>query len=367
MGCCGLLLLAVPGPARATEWSLKLEPGFAAALSSPQTDLFNLGGALTAKGLIGLGRYVDVGPTVGFVGLGNSNANAKADAGTGWEFGAGARVKRPHDTGLGVGAASPWLDLDLMYVRTGPLNRFAYAVGAGAAWPVDRERRFRLGPFVRYLQIVQGDRVGFDNHDAKILIVGLSLEVGNPQRPALEAQPASGPAPCAAPVECPPIARLPDRDGDGVPDKFDRCPDVPGPIDNQGCPRYEKIIVREDKIELKEHIQFAWNESTIEPASHPLLNEVVRALNENRSWNVRIQGHASSEGAADHNQKLSEGRAQAVLQYLASHGVAKERLSYKGFSSSMPLEPNTTAQGREANRRVVFKVDLIILNQGSAQ
>ena len=56
-----------------------------------------------------------------------------------------------------------------------------------------------------------------------------------------------------------------------------------------------------------------------------------------------------------------------MLHYLASHGVAKERLSYKGFSSSVPLEPNNTAQGREANRRVVFKVDLIILNQGSVR
>src|SRR5579862_79974 len=48
-------------------------------------------------------------------------------------------------------------------------------------------------------------------------------------------------------------------------------------------------------------------------------------------------------------------------------GVAKERFQFKGFSSSVPLEPNGTPQGREANRRVVFKLELITDNKGGAR
>ena len=105
----------------------------------------------------------------------------------------------------------------------------------------------------------------------------------------------------------------------------------------------------------------------IEAASHPALDEVVKALQDNRGFRVQLEGHASSEGDDVHNQTLSEQRAQAVLDYLVSHGVAPGRLASKGFSSSVPTESNTTAAGREANRRVEFVVSFIILDTGSAQ
>jgi len=82
---------------------------------------------------------------------------------------------------------------------------------------------------------------------------------------------------------------------------------------------------------------------------------------------VAIEGHASSEGADDHNQALSNRRADAVLEYVADHGVARDRLVSKGFSSSRPVESNTTQSGREANRRVEFVVHFIILKEGGLQ
>jgi outer membrane protein OmpA-like peptidoglycan-associated protein len=162
-------------------------------------------------------------------------------------------------------------------------------------------------------------------------------------------------------------AAAPDRDRDGIPDGGDLCPDVAGPSSNSGCPVYEKLVVQPDKLELKDKIQFAWNSPAIEQISHPALDEVVRALQENRGFRVQLEGHASSEGGDEHNQTLSEGRAQAVLEYLASHGIARERLTSKGFSSSMPIDSNTTEVGREANRRVEFVVHFIIVNPGSAK
>ena len=158
-----------------------------------------------------------------------------------------------------------------------------------------------------------------------------------------------------------------DRDRDGVPDDADFCPDVPGPSEHQGCPIYEKVIVRKDKIELKEHILFAWDQALIKEASYPLLDDVVKALTDNRMFHVRVEGHTDSTGGDEHNQRLSESRARAVLGYLVSHGVQAERLRSKGFSSSVPLETNKTAARREANRRVEFVIEPVTLNDGSGR
>src|SRR4030042_848530 len=68
---------------------------------------------------------------------------------------------------------------------------------------------------------------------------------------------------------------------------------------------YKKIIVKEDRLELKEKIQFSWNTAVLDKDAHPLLDEVVQALKDNKSFNVRIQGHASIDGPYEHNQTLS--------------------------------------------------------------
>jgi OOP family OmpA-OmpF porin len=93
----------------------------------------------------------------------------------------------------------------------------------------------------------------------------------------------------------------------------------------------------------------------------------VQALKDNKTFRVEVEGHADSTGPDDHNQTLSEKRAAAVLDYLAAHGVAKDRLSSKGFSSSVPIDTNATVAGRENNRRVEFVVNFTILNAGSPQ
>ena len=235
--------------------------------------------------------------------------------------------------------------------------------GFGAISKEDFWGLFQLGPFVRYMQIFQGNRAGFDNRNANTIIFGLSLETGmRTGRPAFE--PVEQ-APLAMAVAVP-AARL-DRDGDGVPDDVDNCPDIRGPASNAGCPVYEKIIVKRDKLELKEKIQFAWNDSVIEAVSYPALAEVAKALQDNPAFRVAIEGHASSEGADDHNQSLSSRRAEAVLEYVASHGVARDRLLSKGFSSSRPIESNSSESGRVANRRVEFVVHFIILKEGGLQ
>jgi outer membrane protein OmpA-like peptidoglycan-associated protein len=358
-----LALLAFSLPARAADFGLKLEPGVAVPLTAPQSQLYKVGGGVTLKALFGLNRYLDVGPSVTLVQL---PAEAKlTEPGSAWAFGGGLRLKRPHDApggSEGFYAISPWAEADALYVRTGVLNRPGFAAAAGLAIPVGETRTFWVGPFVRYLHILQGNRADYDNHDAKILSLGVSLEIGPGRERSHE--------PVAA-AEVRTITHenfsCPDRDKDGVPDTVDHCPNVAGPMDSWGCPEYKKIVVKRDKLELKEKLYFGWNQATLEEASFPVLDEVVQALKDNPDFRVQIEGHTDSSGADDHNQTLSEQRAETVLGYLVAHGIAKERLVSKGFSSSVPLDTNNTVEGRENNRRVEFVVNFNILNDGSTK
>jgi outer membrane protein OmpA-like peptidoglycan-associated protein len=337
--------LACPFTARALDLALKLEPGVAIPLTAPQTDRFKPGGAASLKGLVGSeGSWVNVAVGLTFVGLPAESGFASSDAGTAWAPSLGLRFQSARE------GARPWLDGDVHYVRTDALNRAGVSGALGVSFPIGEARSFSLGPFVRYFQIFQQERAGFDTRDAKTLIAGVSLEWRKARPPAVEPVAVAAAAPS-------------DRDGDGVLDDADACPDVRGPASNTGCPVYEKVIVTPEKLELKEKIQFPWDRSVIDPASYPALDEVAKALQENRSFRVAIEGHASSEGADDHNQSLSERRAEAVLAYIASKGVARDRLASQGFSSSRPLEANVTESGREANRRVEFVVHFIIVKK----
>ncbi len=357
-----------PLPAQAGDFTLKLEPGLALPLTHPQSQLFKVGGGQTVKALWAVNPYIDLGPSLTYLVL--PAEAALADSGTAWTFGGSVRLKRPHHAPDNdkFYAISPWVDADLLYVRTGKLNRPGFALAAGLSVPLGKARVFWLGPFVRYLHIMQGERAGFDNHDAKILSLGLSLEVGSGVEREREVV-----AAVAAPPAPPPEVRTvntvtvscPDRDADGIPDNVDHCPDVAGPMDSFGCPAYKKIVVGREKLELKEKLYFAWNQAKLENASFPILDEVVQALKDNKNFRVQVEGHTSSEGGDDHNQTLSEKRAEAVLDYLVTHGIAKDRLVSKGFGGSVPADTNVTAAGRENNRRVVFVVNFIILNEGT--
>ena len=363
LSCLATVCLAAPSPAAAGDVAVELEPGVAVPLSAPQTDHYGVGGAESLKAMFGVTRFLDVGPDVSFMML---PANKQgAESGVAWSFGGGLRLKRPHDAD-NFGGVSPWLDADLLYVRTGQLGRPAVDAAVGLAVPIGEARHFWVGPFVRYLQVVQTpDRVGFDNHDARVLTVGLSFEAGRGRKLAVvEAPPV---APVAPTVVTRDVVSCPDRDGDSLPDGIDRCPDLKGPIENVGCPVYDKVVIAPDRIELKDKLYFDWDEATLEPASFEELDQVAQVLKDNPNIKVQVEGHTDSSGADAHNQSLSEGRAHAVVDYLVKQGVASDRLVAKGFSSSRPTDTNSTPGGRENNRRVEFIVTFPIVTSGSAK
>jgi outer membrane protein OmpA-like peptidoglycan-associated protein len=151
----------------------------------------------------------------------------------------------------------------------------------------------------------------------------------------------------------------PDRDGDHVADKDDRCPDEPGPPENQGCPRKTAslIVVRRDRIELKQQVHFQPNRAVILRDSYDVLEEVAQALKNVPNALIRIEGHTDNVGKRRENLELSQARAEAVRDYLVKEGIPEDQLRAIGYGQKRPIASNSTRAGRTLNRRVEFRID----------
>jgi outer membrane protein OmpA-like peptidoglycan-associated protein len=76
----------------------------------------------------------------------------------------------------------------------------------------------------------------------------------------------------------------------------------------------------------------------------------------NAATTIEIGGHTDNVGDKKSNQILSENRAKAVYDYLIANEIAKERLTFKGFGDSMPIDDNNTEAGKANNRRTEFMI-----------
>ncbi len=126
-------------------------------------------------------------------------------------------------------------------------------------------------------------------------------------------------------------------------------------MDEDGCPDlYKNIVVKEDKIELKDKVYFAFNKANIMAQSFDMLKEVGAAIKAKPTIKVRIEGHTDNKGKAKYNKELSEKRAKAVREFLIKEGVAPDRMIAIGYGSEKPIADNSTEEGRDLNRRVEF-------------
>ncbi len=103
--------------------------------------------------------------------------------------------------------------------------------------------------------------------------------------------------------------------------------------------------------EVLKRINFGFDSAALNSGSKDALDEVIKQIITD-SKKVEIQGHASSEGDATFNQNLSQTRAKSVANYLVKKGIAKDKISAKGYGSKMPIANNKTKEGRAKNRRV---------------
>ncbi|MBP5368147.1 MAG: OmpA family protein [Bacteroidales bacterium] len=109
------------------------------------------------------------------------------------------------------------------------------------------------------------------------------------------------------------------------------------------------------KMEL-DNITFASNSADIAASSYEELNRLVDLLKLNPQFKVELSAHTDDKGADAYNMKLSDRRANSVVNYLKLKGIPSNRLVAKGYGKTMPLVPNTSDENRAINRRVEFKI-----------
>ena len=152
----------------------------------------------------------------------------------------------------------------------------------------------------------------------------------------------------AAPVAEPIIIKPSDKDGDGVYEENDRCPNTEAgkKVDQRGCP---EILI------TMHGIHFNTDSSKILPDSESILAQAKSALQDSVGVSVIIEGHTDNTGTPSYNQLLSERRAKAVLAFLVANGIEKERLVSVGKGENSPVASNNSKEGRYQNRRVELR------------
>jgi len=106
------------------------------------------------------------------------------------------------------------------------------------------------------------------------------------------------------------------------------------------------------KVNIPSNVSFDTDKTALKPGLLPVLDSVARALTQRPELRAKVVGHTDSTGSAAHNQTLSDNRARSVTTYLASKGVAQDRMTIEGRAARDPIADNGTAEGRAANRRV---------------
>lgn len=151
------------------------------------------------------------------------------------------------------------------------------------------------------------------------------------------------PAPVVVPVSV-------DDDGDGVVNERDKCPNTlkGARVDGNGCVVEQTLTIRD--------ITFENNSARLTANAQRLMENVVSFLRSDPSARISISGHTDSVASDAYNLKLSRSRATEVRDYLIGYGIDGSRLDAAGYGESRPVATNATAEGRELNRRVEFRI-----------
>jgi len=118
-------------------------------------------------------------------------------------------------------------------------------------------------------------------------------------------------------------------------------------VERQG----DQLVVR-----FNSAILFDTGKADLKPQSQKDLTDFAEVLKKYPDTDLTIEGHTDNTGSKSVNDKLSAERAEAVVAFLETRGVARSRLSGRGFADTRPVADNNTAEGRAANRRVEVKI-----------
>jgi OOP family OmpA-OmpF porin len=170
-----------------------------------------------------------------------------------------------------------------------------------------------------------------------------------------------------------------DSDADGIIDSLDRCPNTPveNEVDSNGCMDSDNDGVKNSADQCPnsapgervlrngcaarqsvglESIRFGLGETELNADAKVRLSEVSAVMLASPQYRLAVQGHSDDSGDADANYRLSRARARAVGKALVGLGVAAERIEIQAFGANMPVADNSTSAGRALNRRVSLRV-----------
>ncbi|HET6347077.1 MAG TPA: OmpA family protein [Myxococcota bacterium] len=125
--------------------------------------------------------------------------------------------------------------------------------------------------------------------------------------------------------------------------------------------------VRQDErgtiISLSGQVLFEQGKGVLLPRARQQLDEIARALVGAKAQDIVIEGFTDSTGSSRRNAQLSQERAEAVVNYLASKGISADHLRAVGRGPSSPIASNDTPEGRATNRRV----EIVVQGQAAAR
>jgi outer membrane protein OmpA-like peptidoglycan-associated protein len=383
--------LVVPESAAAPDdaWLLGGDVGGALLLGKPQRDLYGPGLTGAVAGYRSLGAHLLLGLRLRGGAFLDRDAEdvTRADPSLGGvgSLSLALRLRPLADGGAATRATGLWLELAAGPGLTGDLVRATAEAGLGHGFAAGRTV---LSPMVRYLHVVQTGG-GLPGADAKVLIVGLEVILGDPEEPpARPVAPALPPSALPAPVapvdtdgdgivdaedKCPTEPEdkdgfedddgCPDNDNDrdGIADADDKCPDqaevVNGVDDLDGCPDEGLIQLIDDRMVLEEKLLFETERARVSSKGQRVLQAVVTLWKQHPEWErMEVEGHADFRGPPEYNLRLSQERARRVKVVLVKLGLESEKISTQGFGLTRPRAQGRSPEALQLNRRVELVV-----------
>lgn len=123
------------------------------------------------------------------------------------------------------------------------------------------------------------------------------------------------------------------------------------------------IQFEQPKVFTLDNVEFETGKSSLTQKSYSELEELREYMQLKEDLVVEIAGHTDNVGDEESNMRLSEARARTVRNYLISKGISPERIIAKGYGESQPIAPNTSAEGRQRNRRTEVRIEEVIGDQ----
>lgn len=130
-----------------------------------------------------------------------------------------------------------------------------------------------------------------------------------------------------------------------------------------GVIRVEKLPNDELRVGMTGETSFEVDSDQIKPGFNSTMDKIAKIVNKYGKTALVVAGHTDNTGSPEHNQELSERRADSVERYLEGRRVLPQRISATGFGLSDPIATNETESGRRLNRRV--DITIVPITEGA--